>query len=156
MATVDSIRTLIAPSVEALGYELWGLELISAGKYTTVRVYIESSKGITVDDCAAVSHQISGVLDVEDPITSRYTLEVSSPGVDRLLFNKAQFEQYIGQFIRIRLHVPFENRRKFAGVLTGIEGDELVLLVDQSEYLLPLEAIDKAQLDTTVVVSTKS
>ena len=156
MATVDSIRTLIAPSIEALGYELWGLELISAGKYTTLRVYIESSKGITVYDCAAVSHQLSGVLDVEDPITSRYTLEVSSPGVDRLLFSKAQFEQYIGQFIRIRLHVPFENRRKFAGVLTGIEGDELVLLVDQSEYLLPLEAIDKAQLDTTVVVSAKS
>ena len=132
MANAQTIQEMITPSVEALGYELWGVELVSAGKYSTLRIYIESDKGITVDDCATVSHQVSGILDVEDPITTRYTLEVSSPGVDRPLFTKPQFERYIGQFVRIRLHVPFENRRKFAGVLTGIEGEDLVVLVDQA------------------------
>jgi len=152
LANVETITAMIEPSIQALGYELWGIELISQGKFSTLRIYIESPKGITVDDCAVVSHQVSGVLDVEDPITTRYTLEVSSPGVDRPLFTKAQFEQYVGQFVRVRLHVPFENRRKFAGVLTGIEGDDIVILVDQEEYLLPIDAVDKAQLDTTVKV----
>lgn len=152
MSNVESIQALIEPSVEALGFELWGLELIAQGRFSTLRIYIESAKGITVDDCAEVSHQVSGILDVEDPITNQYTLEVSSPGVDRPLFKQAHYEQYIGQFMRVRLHSPFDGRRKFAGVLMGLEADEIVLLVDQEEYLLPIDAIDKAALDTTMVV----
>ena len=152
MSNVESIQALIEPSVEALGFELWGLELIAQGRFSTLRIYIESAKGITVDDCAEVSHQVSGILDVEDPITNQYTLEVSSPGVDRPLFKQAHYEQYIGQFMRVRLHSPFDGRRKFAGVLMGLEADEIVLLVDKEEYLLPIDAIDKAALDTTMVV----
>jgi ribosome maturation factor RimP len=152
LSNVESIQALIEPSVEALGFELWGLELIAQGRFSTLRIYIESAKGITVDDCAEVSHQVSGILDVEDPITNQYTLEVSSPGVDRPLFKQAHYEQYIGQFMRVRLHSPFDGRRKFAGVLMGLEADEIVLLVDQEEYLLPIDAIDKAALDTTMVV----
>ena len=152
MSNVESIQALIEPSVEALGFELWGLELIAQGRFSTLRIYIESAKGITVDDCAEVSHQVSGILDVEDPITNQYTLEVSSLGVDRPLLKQAHYEQYIGQFMRVRLHSPFDGRRKFAGVLMGLEADEIVLLVDQEEYLLPIDAIDKAALDTTMVV----
>jgi ribosome maturation factor RimP len=152
LSNVESIQALIEPSVEALGFELWGLELIAQGRFSTLRIYIESAKGITVDDCAEVSHQVSGILDVEDPITNQYTLEVSSPGVDRPLFKQAHYEQHIGQFMRVRLHSPFDGRRKFAGVLMGLEADEIVLLVDQEEYLLPIDAIDKAALDTTMVV----
>jgi ribosome maturation factor RimP len=152
LSNVESIQALIEPSVEALGFELWGLELVAQGRFSTLRIYIESAKGITVDDCAEVSHQVSGILDVEDPITNQYTLEVSSPGVDRPLFKQAHYEQYIGQFMRVRLHSPFDGRRKFAGVLMGLEADEIVLLVDQEEYLLPIDAIDKAALDTTMVV----
>jgi ribosome maturation factor RimP len=149
---VESIQALIEPSIEALGFELWGLELIAQGRFSTLRIYIESDKGITVDDCAEVSHQVSGIMDVEDPITNQYTLEVSSPGVDRPLFKQAHYEQHVGQFLRVRLHSPFDGRRKFAGVLMGLEADEIVLLVDQEEYLLPIDAIDKAALDTTMVV----
>jgi ribosome maturation factor RimP len=152
LSNVESIQALIEPSVEALGFELWGLELVAQGRFSTLRIYIESAKGITVDDCAEVSHQVSGIMDVEDPITNQYTLEVSSPGVDRPLFKQAHYEQYIGQFMRVRLHSPFDGRRKFAGVLMGLEADEIVLLVDQEEYLLPIDAIDKAALDTTMVV----
>jgi ribosome maturation factor RimP len=149
---VESIQALIEPSIEALGFELWGLELIAQGRFSTLRIYIESANGINVDDCAEVSHQVSGIMDVEDPITNQYTLEVSSPGVDRPLFKQAHYEQYVGQFLRVRLHSPFDGRRKFAGVLMGLEADEIILLVDQEEYLLPIDAIDKAALDTTMVV----
>jgi ribosome maturation factor RimP len=149
---VESIQALIEPSIEALGFELWGLELIAQGRFSTLRIYIESANGINVDDCAEVSHQVSGIMDVEDPITNQYTLEVSSPGVDRPLFKQAHYEQYVGQFLRVRLHSPFDGRRKFAGVLMGLEADEIILLVDQEEYMLPIDAIDKAALDTTMVV----
>ena len=151
---MESIQALIEPSIEALGFDLWGLELISQGRFSTLRIYIESEKGITVDDCAAVSHQVSGIMDVEDPITNQYTLEVSSPGMDRPLFKQAHYEKYVGQFVRVKLHSPFDGRRKFAGVLTGVEGDEIVLVIDQEEYVLPIDAIDKAALDTTMVVKT--
>ncbi len=146
---------MIQPSVEGLGYELWGLELVNHGKYSTLRLYIEAAQGITVDDCAKVSHQVSGILDVEDPISTNYNLEVSSPGLDRPLFSKSQFEAYVGQFVRVRLHVPFEGRRKFAGVLTAVEGDDIVVLVDQEEYLLPIDSVDKANIDSTVKVKEK-
>jgi ribosome maturation factor RimP len=149
---VESIQALIEPSIEALGFELWGLELIAQGRFSTLRIYIESANGINVDVCAEVSHLVGGIMDVEVPITNQYTLEVSSPGVDRPLFKQAHYEQYVGQFLRVRLHSPFDGRRKFAGVLMGLEADEIILLVDQEEYLLPIDAIDKAALDTTMVV----
>jgi len=87
----QQIQALLEPTVEALGYELWGLEYLSQGRHSTLRLYIESEQGISIDDCAAVSEQVSSVLDVEDPITGEYTLEVSSPGMDRLLFKPDQY-----------------------------------------------------------------
>lgn len=147
MATKEQeIQQLLAPTVEALGFELWGIEYLSQGRHSVLRLYIESEQGIGVDDCASVSHQVSGVLDVEDPITGEYTLEVSSPGVDRLLFRLDQYPAYVGEWIELRLRSPFEGRRKFKGVLKGIEGEDVIVQVDDHEYLLPHGAIEKARI----------
>jgi len=86
----QQLSDMLETTVEALGFELWGVEYLSQGRHSVLRIYIESENGITVDDCAAVSEQVGSVLDVEDPVTGEYTLEVSSPGMDRLLFKLAQ------------------------------------------------------------------
>ncbi len=137
---------MIRPVVEGLGYECWGIEFNSQGKHSTLRVFIDSEKGILVDDCEVVSRQISGVLDVEDPIAGEYALEVSSPGMDRPLYTLSQFERYAGHKVSLRLRMPFEGRRKFEGVLKGIEGGDVVLVVEDHEYLLPIDSIDKANV----------
>lgn len=146
MANVELVQELIEPAVTALGFELWGVQLLSQGRHSTLRVFIDSPEGINVEDCAAVSHQVSGILDVEDPIKSQYTLEVSSPGIERPLFTLAQYQRYIGEEISVRLRVPFEGRRKFSGLLTAIEADDIVLRVDDEEYLLPFDTIDRANI----------
>ena len=90
------------------------------------------------------------MLDVEDPITGEYTLAVSSPGMDRLLFKLSQYPAYVGEWVELRLRSPFEGRRKFRGVLKGIEGDEVVIHVDDHEYLLPHSAIEKARVQPRI------
>jgi len=141
---------MLEPTVEALGFELWGVEYLSQGRHSVLRVYIESENGISVDDCATVSEQVSSVLDVEDPIAGEYTLEVSSPGMDRLLFKLAQYPAYTGEIIDLRLRSPFEGRRRFKGILKGIEGEDVVVQVDDHEYLLPHSAIDKARVEPRI------
>ena len=142
----QKIEALLEPTIEALGFELWGLEYLSQGRHTVLRLYIDGENGITVDDCAEVSRHVSGVLDVEDPITGEYTLEVSSPGVDRLLFRLNHYPPYVGEWIELRLRTPFEGRRKFKGTLKGIEGEDVVVQVDDHEFLLPHSAIERAQV----------
>lgn len=151
MATREQqIQAMLEPTVEALGFELWGLEYLSQGRHSLLRVYIEHENGISVDDCAAVSEQVSGVLDVEDPITGEYTLEVSSPGMDRLLFRLDQYAAYSGETVDIRLRSAFEGRRRFKGILKGIEGEDVVVQVDDHEYLLPHSAIEKARVQPRI------
>lgn len=137
---------LIRPVVEGLGYQLWGIEYRSQGKHTVLRIYIDQEQGIDVDDCAKVSRQVSGVLDVEDPINVEYTLEVSSPGMDRPLYELDQFAQFAGYHVQVRLRAPFEGRRNFSGLLKGVEGEDVVVVVDNHEYLLPIDGIDKANI----------
>ncbi len=96
------IEALLKPTLEALGFELWGLEYLSQGRHTLLRLYIDAESGVTVDDCAEVSRHVSGVMDVEDPISGEYTLEVSSPGVDRLLFRLDHYSMYVGEWIELR------------------------------------------------------
>jgi ribosome maturation factor RimP len=147
VATKDQqITQLLETTVEAMGFELWGVEYLSQGRHSVLRVYIDAENGITVDDCAAVSGQIGSVLDVEDPITGEYTLEVSSPGMDRLLFKLEQFALFVGQMIELRLRVAYEGRRKFKGILKGVEGEDVVVQVDDHEYLLPYSTIEKARI----------
>ncbi len=147
MATKQQeLLELLEPTVAALGFELWGIEYLSQGKHSVLRIYIDAESGISVDDCARVSGQVSAVLDVEDPIVGEYTLEVSSPGMDRLLFRLDQFREFAGEVVELRLRRPFEGRRNFKGVLQGIEGEEVVVRIDDHEYLLPYSAVDKARI----------
>ena len=146
VANMLELQELIAPAVIDLGYELWGVQLLSQGRHTTLRVFIDSPEGITVDDCAKVSHQVSGILDVEDPIQNQYTLEVSSPGLDRPLFTLDQFQRYIGHEVIVKLRVPFEDRRKFAGLLVAVEEGDVVIRIEDEEYLLPFETIERANI----------
>ena len=146
----QQLQQLLDPTVEALGFELWGIEYLSQGRHTLLRIYIEHEDGISVDNCAAVSEQVSSVLDVEDPITGEYTLEVSSPGMDRLLFRLEQFPAYAGEMIELRLRSAFDGRRKFKGVLKGIEGEDVVVQVDEHEYLLPHSALEKARVQPRI------
>ena len=143
---LEQLQALLAPVVEALGYECWGVEFLSQGRHSLLRVYIDHANGVLVDDCEKVSRQISGVLDVADPISSEYTLEVSSPGMDRPLFTLEQFARHAGELVKIKLRSPFEGRRNFQGLLRGAEEQDVVVLVDDHEYLLPIDLIDKANI----------
>ncbi|WP_394182608.1 ribosome maturation factor RimP [Marinomonas posidonica] len=142
------LEELVRPVVEGLGFEFWGMEYLSQGKDSVLRIFIETDaeKGIDVEDCARVSRQVSSILDVEDPITGEYHLEVSSPGLDRPLFSLAQYQAYVGSIVSLRLRVPFDGRRKFKGQLVGVENDDIVVRVDQEEYLLPIDLIDKGNV----------
>lgn len=143
---LEQLQALLAPVVEALGYECWGLEYMSQGRHSLLRIYIDHADGVLVEDCEKVSRQVSGVLDVEDPISNEYTLEVSSPGMDRPLFTLEQFAKHAGELVKIKLRSPYEGRRNFQGSLRGVEEQDVVVLVDDHEYLLPIDLIDKANI----------
>ncbi len=143
----ERLYSIITPAVEALGVELLGIEYLSQGQHSVLRIYIDSEAGITVDNCADVSHQVSAVLDVEDPIRGEYTLEVSSPGADRPLFTAEHYRQVVGEQISVRLHAPQDGRRKFKGELISIDEDgRITIEVDGIDYTLPLADVDKANL----------
>lgn len=143
---LEQLQALLSPVVEALGYQCWGIEFLSQGRHSLLRIYIDHSNGIVIEDCEKVSRQLSSVLDVEDPIATEYTLEVSSPGMDRPLFNLEQFAAHAGEQVKIKLRTPFEGRRNFQGILRGVEDQDVVVLVDEHEYLLPIDSIDKANI----------
>ncbi|WP_167469009.1 ribosome maturation factor RimP [Pseudomonas reidholzensis] len=143
---LEQLQALLAPVVEGLGYQCWGIEFISQGKHSVLRIYIDKEDGVLVDDCAKVSHQCSSVLDVEDPISAEYTLEVSSPGMDRPLFTLEQFALHAGEQVKIKLRSPFEGRRNFQGLLRGVEDQDVIVQVDDQEFLLPIDSIDKANI----------
>lgn len=141
----EDIETLIEPAIEALGCQLWGLQLVQS-KRPVLRIFIDTPTGAGIEDCEKVSRQVSQILDVEDPFRGEYTLEVSSPGMDRLLFKAAHYARYVGEQVSLRLRLPFEGQRNFKGVLRGVENDEVVLFADDEELLFPIESIEKAQL----------
>jgi ribosome maturation factor RimP len=141
------IGDMLEPGIRSLGYELVGVEFQTGGKGGgLLRVYIDSEAGISADDCQKVSYQISGVLDVEDPIPGHYTLEVSSPGLDRLLFRPEDFDRFAGQLVKLRLAYPLEGQRKFKGRLTGMRGENVVIKEDDMEISLPFDQIEQARL----------
>ena len=146
--TLDELlKGLIEPVVEGLGCKLWGIERLSRDKQTALKVYIDAEAGISVGDCAKVSRQISSLLDVEDPIPGEYILEVSSPGMDRRLFTKAQFEEFAGVLVRISLRHAYEGRKRYKGLLAGLDGDDVILRTDEEEeFLFPLEQVERANV----------
>ncbi|WP_085297025.1 ribosome maturation factor RimP [Cognaticolwellia mytili] len=140
------LTAMLRPAVEETGKELLGVEFISAGNHSVLRIFIDHENGIDVDDCAEVSRQVGAILDVEDPISSEYNLEVSSPGLDRPLFEKSQYEAVIDETIEVKISMPLNGRRKFKGKLVAIENDSLIVMVDNEEYELVISNIDKAHL----------
>jgi len=147
----DALMRLLEPPIEALGYELVDIEFAREGRGGVLRIFIdrpalEGAASITVDDCASVSHAVSQVLEVEDPIQGHYTLEVSSPGFDRILRKHAHFERFIGERIVAELKLPMNGRRRFVGLLKSMSDDTIVVEVDGQPYTLPLERIQKARL----------
>lgn len=146
MAIVDQVEQLIEASIETLGYELVGVEYIQGGPDAILRVYIDAEQGITIEDCERVSHQVSGILDVEEPVRSAYLLEVSSPGFDRPLFKARDFERFSGAEAKITMKLPISGRRNFTGVLQGFEDGDILIEVDGEVYELPLSKLGKARL----------
>jgi len=147
LATLESkLEQMLTAPVEALGHSLWGIDYVQAGKHSILRVYIDNENGIFIEDCADVSRQVSAVLDVEDPISTEYTLEVSSPGVDRPLFNAAQYERYMGETVKVQLTMPVAGSRNLKGTVTGVEGQMLTLTVDGNALIIALDNIRKGNL----------
>lgn len=142
---VEQLTELFAPVVEDLGFVLWGVEYIQ-GRGAVVRVYIDHEDGITVDNCAAVSHEISGVLDVEDPISGEYNLEVSSPGMDRPMFELAQYVDYIGEDVQLKLLAPVSGKRKMTAAIVAVDGETLVVELDGETLRIPYGQVDRARL----------
>lgn len=145
-ASLDVIADMLEPTIEALGLELWGVEHIVRGRSSLLRIYIDSEPGVTIDDCERASRQISAVLDVEDPLPGEYTLEVSSPGLDRPLFHLGQYEGFIGEVVNLRLRTPLNGRRKFKGRLESAGDDQVSLTVDNELVEIPFQQIEKANV----------
>jgi len=131
--------------VEDLGYTLWGVQYLQ-GRGAVLRLFIDHDDGINVDDCALVSHEVSGVLDVEDPIPGDYNLEVSSPGLDRPLFELSHFERYQGESVQLTLLAPVAGKRKMTATLVAVDGDTLVMELDGESLRVPYSQVDRARL----------
>jgi len=147
----DALMRLLEPPIEALGFDVVDIEFAQAGRGGILRVFIDaptrdSGLGVTVEDCANVSHAVSQVLETQDPIKGHYTLEVSSPGFDRILRTRAHFQRFLGERIFAELKLPIDGRRRYVGQLKSIEGDTIVMEVDGKAHRLPLERIQKARL----------
>lgn len=146
MSTLEQKLTevLLAP-VEALGVELIGIEFIRS-RQLTLRIYIDSEKGINVNDCADVSHQVSAVLDLEELITVAYNLEVSSPGLDRPMFSAEDYTRFLGKEVNLVLCIAVQNRRKWQGIIKSVEGKMITLTADGKDEVFALSNIQKANL----------
>lgn len=145
-SSVALVTELIDTTIQVLGLDLWGVELLQQGKYSLLRIYIEREEGVTIEDCEKVSRQVSALMDVEDPIAGEYTLEVSSPGMDRPLFCIEHYSQYVGIEVDLKLRQPLDGRRKFKGQIIKVSGDVVGLLVEGSEYDLEFSDIEKASI----------
>lgn len=140
------LRRLLEPGAQALGFELVDVELAGGGRRATLRVYIDGPKGVTVDDCARVSRQLSAILDVEDPLSGSYMLEVSSPGLDRPLVTPDDFRRHLGATVKVRVSAPVAGRRNFTGRLLEVADDHVALDVDKERFDLAFADIDRARL----------
>jgi ribosome maturation factor RimP len=137
---------LIEPVVSAIGYELLGVEHIKQGRHSLLRIYIDKVDGITLTDCEKVSHQVTGIFDVEDPIQGTYNLEVSSPGLDRPVFTLAQFAQNTGKMVKINLGTKLDGRRKLTGRIVEAGTDFVLVESEGTEYRVAADMIDHARL----------
>jgi ribosome maturation factor RimP len=141
----ERLVALIEPLLAHLGYELVELEFTPAHGRGVLRIFIDKPEGIGLDDCERASHEVSALLDVEDPIASAYTLEVSSPGDDRVLRTRAHFDRFVGSRVFVEL-TPREGRRRYTGTLRAVADEGVALEVDRQIVNLPFREIGKARL----------
>ena len=144
----QAIQALLAPSITALGYELLGIEYLPQGKHSVLRLFIDSETGVQLGDCEKVSRQVSGILDVEDPLKGQYSLEVSSPGMERPLFTSEQFARFIDARVRIKLQLKHEGRKRITGLIKAVK-DDVVLIHDSDddvELEIDINDMERAQL----------
>lgn len=145
--TVTRITSLVAPLLESLGLELWGLEYSPNSGRSLLRVYIHvADRHVGIEDCERASREISAAMDVHDPISGEYTLEVSSPGIDRPLYTPAQFALYCGQQIKLTLRMPRDGRRRMQGVIQASDAQSLSLQVDDQLLSIAFSDIEKARV----------
>jgi len=144
---LDQLDALLSPSIQSLGFELLGCQLSGGNKRQCLRVYIDKpGSGISLGDCGMVSRQVAALLDVEDVIQGPYTLQVSSPGVDRPLFSLPHYQAAIGKRIRVRLHKRKPGRHNYTGQLESIEGAVLSVVVDGDRHHLPYDDIESGHV----------
>jgi ribosome maturation factor RimP len=142
----DELSELLGPVVAGLGYELWELEFAPRAGGGLLRLYIDSPEGISLDDCEQVSRAVSDTLDESDPIAGRYTLEVSSPGLDRVLRTRAHFERYAGELVRLEMMRPIDGRKRFSGRVTEVGESDITLELEGGKVNLPIDDIHRARL----------
>ena len=142
----ERLIALIEPVLVRLGYELVELEYAAGRSQAVVRIFIDKPDGITVEDCERVSREVAALLDVDDPIPTAYTLEVSSPGFDRLLRTPAHFERFVGSRVFVELKVPRAGRRRYTGTLQAVNATGIELEVDKQKVEVPFDEIGKARL----------
>lgn len=141
------IVELLTPTVASLGLELLGAEFAPSGGRSLLRLYIDApERPVTLDDCESVSREVSAVLDVHDPISGQYTLEVSSPGIDRPLFTPAHFARFAGEQAKVSLRLPMDGRRRLQGTIARVDGDSIVLASGEQEFVVAHDNIEKARL----------
>ncbi len=142
----QKLQELTQDSIEAMGFELVGIEVKRVGRFSTVCIYIDKENGVTVDDCGKVSRQVSAIFDVEDPISDKYNLEVSSPGLDRPLFTIEHYQRFIDREAIIHLRIPMFDRRKWQGIIVSVENDLITLKVKDEMQRFAFGNIQKANL----------
>jgi ribosome maturation factor RimP len=142
----SELEKIIKPTVVDMGFEFWGLDYSNKSGSAFLRVFIESEKGINVEDCAEVSRRLSVLLDVENPIKGVYDLEISSPGMSRRFYSLDQYQRFIGAFIKVKLYLNFNGRKNFKGILVGVQNEELVIRDGDDEFFIPFESIDKGSM----------
>lgn len=138
---------LAQPVVESMGYELAAVEYIKEGSNWFLRIYIDKENGVDIDDCQAVSQRISELLDKNDPISQSYFLEVSSPGIERLLQKDKDFKKFLGEVVNVSLYVAVDGRKKFTGKLGPVSQENLSIeMEDATNIDLPREKIAQVRL----------
>jgi len=143
----EQLTEKLSPIIHAIGLECWGVEFSPSQGHSLIRIYIDvSDRSITLDDCEAVSREISAMFDREAPVVGHYTLEVSSPGLDRPLYTPEHFERFIGQEVTLACTLPVSGRRRFQGGILGVEGTTIILEQDKSRVEIPHHFIQKARL----------
>jgi len=151
------IVPIVEPVIVGMGYDFWGLECQVSSNTAQVRIFIDHSEGISLDDCSRVSEQLSAVLDVEDPVEVPYTLEISSPGINRKLFTAEQIMNAVGDNVKVKTTWPINERRNIRGMLKAADEEQVTVVTQEGEeFLVPIEAIKNAKLDLDINPNTSA